>query len=315
MREYLHYELRAAPIRHGREWLYEVKLVEEAMASYGCLREKLERRLAKKEAARREQDRRMSEIAREYPRLAVNVIEEIARRNLPIYGPSEVGYTEGRGTEAYWGQLGYEVGWRSRCGYLVDGDQATPVYATRWLHEVRSEERAEDVWSSYCERFGSPQIALAELLKHVNRLQKVKYEHGVYALKDRWISRNQDRLMRGRIARPENDKCWACSGHGRLWSGNTCWKCEGTGIYSSRCLYEHTFNVEGREYCFHSYVQPTNLSDQPGADLEKYGHPFLASELPLSPQSVLIDALKLGLEKLGHWNPSTDEQLDPWLWR
>lgn len=315
IRVYLHRYVQAYPLRHGRECLYEVEDVECALAEFDDLREKLERRLAKKDAARRKQRQRMSEIAREYPRLDLNAIREIARRDLRIYGPSEVGYVEGVATEAYWGQLGYETGWRGRCGYLVDGDQATPVYSSTGLDEVRSDAGAEDVWSSYCERCGSPQIALAELLKLVNRLQKVKHKHGVYALKDRWIHRNQDRLVCGRIARRENKDCWECYGSGQLRSGDTCWKCEGTGIYSSRCLYEHTFNVEGRRYCFHSYAEPTKLSDQPGADLDKYGHPFLASELPLPPQSVLIDALKLGLEKLGHWNPSTDKRLlrPPWM--
>jgi len=132
---------------------------------------------------------------------------------------------------------------------------------------------------------------LANALKIANRLQKVHRISDFYDMKDKWIRANQSNLTEGKIARHERKTCWSCSGEGED-GYEECYKCGGSGIYSSRTLYEHKFNIDGQTFCFHSYVRPASLSEENGADLKNYGRPFSRSELPLPPQNLIIELIK-----------------------
>jgi hypothetical protein len=101
---------------------------------------------------------------------------------------------------------------------------------------------------------------LAHAIRIANRLQKVVRHPDLYSLKDQWIEANQDHLIEGRIARVETRTCWGCHGAGTVsdyWDDEEeCGRCDGTGIYSSRTLYEHHFEIVGQRFVFHSYVEP-----------------------------------------------------------
>ena len=288
--------------RGGNEHLYSASRVQAAIDSSPFPRAAYERRLARRQAAQQDRARKTARIAERFPELPCELIQEAVRKRLDFYMPSEVGYLEGIATEFYWNQLGYSVHGNPN-GYVVEGNDAIPVFRTTWLQELYIDRSPVDVWSKYCERFKSKNIAFTEILRLANRLQKVRRRHDFYPLKDRWIIKNQEHLVEGRLSRYEGNSCWTCSGSGRLRGDARCWDCDGTGKFSPRRLFEHRFNIEGREYCFHSYEWPVKLSEQPGANLTHYGHPFLPSELPVPSQSLLIDALRIGWENI-HTNDS-----------
>ena len=177
----------------------------------------------------------------------------------------------------------------------MQGSRLYPVYAADCLTEKRSRITAEQLTEQWRKKYGSEEIVLVEAIRFANRLQKVKKHPEFYAMKDTWIRQNQHQLVDGRVARVQNKMCWDCNGNGNV-CGDTCGHCRGTGIYSSRTLYEHNFEIGGRKYCFHSYVRPEHLSEEPGADLLHYGHPFTPGELPMPPQSVLVSFIKMLLE-------------------
>ncbi|HWL08198.1 MAG TPA: hypothetical protein VNQ76_07335 [Planctomicrobium sp.] len=233
-----------------------------------------------------------------HPTVPRNQIEKVVSEKKRIYRDQELGYNTGVATATYWRQLGYQpnqpVWWY---GYAVEESNLAPVYSKSALQEVDDERSPDDVWADYYNRHGSREIALAEILRFSNRLQKVIRHPGFYLLKDYWITLNQEYLREGRISRQERKECWSCNGTGQF-RYDSCRKCDGTGVYSKRKLYEHRFDIQGREYCFHSYREPQNITDTPGADLGFYGGAFQASELPLPPQSLLVRAVRIGLVEI-----------------
>lgn len=228
--------------------------------------------------------RRLAKLTAKFPKLDVAAIELALERGDRLYLPEEMGYQFGRGTKSYWDQLGYRVEGQA-CGIVVRGTRRNPVYSRHHLVEKRSQVTVEQLLEKWRQRHGSDEIVLAEAIRFANRLQKVKKHGDFYPLKDLWIKRHQRNLVEGRISRIETKVCWNCDGAG-------CWRCD-DGIYSSRTLYEHVFEIRGRTYTFHSYVRPTQVSEAPGADLANYGRPFTPDELPLPPQSLLVGLAKL----------------------
>jgi len=289
-------------VREEKQWNgfgYEIVAYHAPQSIYD---EEVARRIAEKEEAEREQEKKQAEAERKrrdallekFPKLRREVIESLS--NLRLYLPTEVGYQLGVGTRSYWEQLGFRVS-GDPSGWLVRGSRLYPVYRSSGLIEKRRTRTVEQVWQEWCERHGSEAIVLAEAIRLANRLQKVNRRAEFYPLKDEWIRRNQNRLLEGRIARLEERVCWDCNGDGESRWGEECFKCGGTGVYSSSTLYEHLFEIEGRNYCFHSYQRPRSISNNPGADLAHYGRPFSADELPLPPQSLLVDMVEFGLSR------------------
>lgn len=285
--------------KYWNGWGYQIvayhgprSIVDEEMARRNAEKEEAEREREKKRAEAEEA--KVAALMAKFPKLRREVIESLPNRWL--YLPSEVGYQFGIGTKSYWEQLGFRVSGDSS-GWLVRSSRLYPVYRSSSLTEKKQTSTVGRVWQEWYERHGSEAVVLAEALRLANRLQKVKSRAGFYPLKDEWIKRNQNRLLEGRIARLEERVCWDCNGGGESRWGEDCFKCGGTGLYSSSILYEHLFEIEGRKYCFHSYVRPASLSDEPGANLAHYGRPFAADELPLPPQSLLIEMVEFGLSR------------------
>jgi len=175
----------------------------------------------------------------------------------------------------------------------------------------------ELLWGTWLENFNNEEEAIVTAIWIANRVVKDKAKSTrkkFYSLKDEWITRHQDCLVEGRIAREESLICRLCDGIGKLTKDVECYrcygsgfysrdfdeyedepclvcegegifragdcpKCEGTGKYRSWYLYEHHFDLAGQKYCFHCYVKPNKLSKERGADCEEYGGRFTQEEL------------------------------------
>ncbi len=249
--------------------------------------EEVSRREAEREAkraklAKRAHDSRIAEIKEKFARLSQDVVERLAKSDRSVRGPSEVGYQFKIATKSYWKQLSYRTT-RDPTGYLVLGTRLFDLYSAIHLQEVGTRLTVDKLHEDWLNKYRSDQVVLAEAIRLANRLQKVKRVPDFYALKDKWLEHNKDCLIEGRIARREGGQCWQCYGE-----DDECPKCDGTGVYSSRTLYEHRILIEGREYSFHSYTKPKHLNPDGGLNLPAYGRPFKRSELPTPPQSVVV---------------------------
>ncbi len=294
------------PIRIGRNrwgskltaYLVPVGVYEEEKQRREIeLQSQYEREAATKEAARQAALQKATESAIvSFPRCDPNRLAELVESGVALFMPGEVGYQFGISSKYYWKQLGYKVV-GSPVGTLIRGNKEIPVYSSSSLIERRSKVTVEELANQWSQKFGSEDLALAEAVRMANRLQKVIRRKEFYPLKDQWMEANQHRLRDGRISRHEKKSCWSCDGDGERYDGSECWKCGGTGIYSSRTLYEHEFLIDGRKFCFHSYVKPRKVSTEAGQDLVHYGKPFRPSELPLPPQSLIIDLVRYLFDK------------------
>jgi hypothetical protein len=264
------------------------------------LEEEQARRESERAAARakeavdsiRRQQEKLSEVRAAHPSLTEDQIAQIDPA-LPVYCVDEVGYLHGRAIESYWASLGFLVPDGAKpCGTLIDGSNVLPLFSALNLQEQQRTTSTEAIWEKYCSKYRGPVVALAEAIKTANRLQKVRKNARFYPLKDRWIQLNQSNLAEGLIAREEVRTCWSCDGY------SECYRCGGTGIYSTRTLYEHRFVIEGRKYSFHSYLVPTTVTGE-GANLIRYGLPFAGDELPLPPQSQLVEMISARLAGQG----------------
>ncbi len=77
-------------------------------------------------------------------------------------------------------------------------------------------------------------------------------------------------------------ECWGCGGTGQDWSGGLCKRCGGSGIYSSVPMYNFTFRVGRRVYCWH---QPGSQVNWP-VTFSKNGAPAV-SEPALPPRGIM----------------------------
>lgn len=299
-------EKEQEPIRIGRNrwgskltaYLVPVGVYEEEKQRREIeLQSQYEREAATKESARQAALQKATESAIvSFPRCDPNKLAELVESGVALFTPGEVGYQFGLASKTYWKRLGYKVV-GPPVGTLIRGNKEIPVYSSSYLIEKKSNVSVEELARQWTKNHGTEDLALAEAVRMANRLQKVIRRKDFYPLKDQWMEANQHRLRDGRISRHEKKSCWSCDGDGERYDGSECWKCGGTGIYSSRTLYEHEFLIDGRKFCFHSYIKPRNVSTEAGQDLLHYGKPFRPSELPLPPQSLIIGLVRNLLDK------------------
>lgn len=253
------------------------------------------KRLAERRAA--ERLRRIDKLTEKFPQLMTNTIEDLADSGKSVYLPSDTGYQFGIGTKAYWKQLGFNVSDEPN-GIVVKGNRLYGTYSSVQLVPRASRMTVRRLQAKWLAKYVDEQLVLAQAIRIANRLQKVKRHPSFYDLKDRWIRAHQDQLTEGRIARVEDRTCWGCDGTGGDdYSETSCDRCYGTGIYSSRTLYEHCFEISGQRFVFHSYVLPRAVSDERGEDIRNYGRPFAVDELPCPPQSVIVSLIESMMAK------------------
>ncbi len=171
-------------------------------------------------------------------------------------------------------ELGLIAGSSSKVLISDDGAIVTPLHYASLPKYQPSNDLSDRV-----ARLGlTPQKALWI----ANKLIKIavhKFEKGrVYAIKDRLLDLWSEYIVESRFVRDEFRAC-DCVGHG-------CDRCDGTGIYSSRTLYEHIleFPNDTRTYSFHSFRVRKQLSTQRGADKRSYGYRFTAEDRRLVSQ-------------------------------
>lgn len=262
--------------------------------------EKLVRFLA--EAQRKAESEKLEKLKQEFPSVPESTLESLAVSRKRIVSPQQVGYQHGLATKTYWMQLGFNV-IGEPSAVIVSGKRLYDAFSTDQLTPRKSRMTVESVKAKWFEQFGEPTLVLAQAVRTANRLQKVRRHPEFYDLKDRWIKQHQHYLTLGRVARTEERACWGCDGTGSAY----CNRCDGSGIYSSRTLFEHQFEIIGHRFVFHSYVRPNSLSKEPAANCNTYGRPFNADELPCPPQDVLV-ALVRQLLADGNMAPSSPVQ-------
>lgn len=235
---------------------------------------------------------RLAELAEEFPQLTADTIKVLVDSGKLVYSPDRIGYQYGVATKTYWKQLGFNVTGEPN-GIVVKGERLFDTYSSDRLVPRSSRMTVEHLKAQWLAKYGDEQLVLAHAIRFANRLQKVKKNRSFYDLKDRWIKAHQEQLTEGRIARVETRTCWGCDGSGNddLFDSE-CYRCDGTGVYSSRTLYEHCFEIAGQRFVFHSYVRPKAVSEERAEDMKNYGRPFTADELPCPPQSVLVSLIE-----------------------
>lgn len=266
----------------------------EKEAQYAARQRKVEQQKA---ASRR---RRIGELSERFPLLDAEIVDSLADAET-VLSPDETGYQHGIGTKSYWDKLGFRA-MGSPAGFVVRGKRLFEVYHHSCLKPKRSRLTAAELEERWIRGYGTKELVLAQALRFANRLQKVRHHPDLYQLKDRWITSHQDNLVEGRVARVEKKMCWGCDGSGIAIDEDydgfdddfvaDCLRCYGTGVWSRSTLYEHRFDIDKKRFVFHSYVRPRVVSDEAGANATVYGRPFDAEELPLPPQSVIVELLK-----------------------
>lgn len=261
------------------------------------------KRLEEKKEIKLRAERHANELTETFPQLAADTTKALVKSGKSIYSPDQIGYQYCIGTKSYWKQLGFNVTGEPN-GIVVKGKRLLDTYSSGLLVPRKSRMTVERLKAQWLKKYKTKELVLANALRFVNRLQKVNRISEVYTLKDHWIGANQSNLIEGKITRVENKICWSCDGSGIYDDAfsddecdDMCFKCDGSGIYSSRTLYEHNFNIDEQVFCFHSYVRPDKLSEEKGADLTNYGRPFDKSELPLPPQQLIVELIKLIIPK------------------
>ncbi|QDU94129.1 helix-turn-helix domain-containing protein [Lignipirellula cremea] len=254
------------------------------------VREAAERRATERKAAIRR--RQIEKLTQKFPQLALRTVKKLVDSDKVVYSADSVGYQHGVGTKTYWSQLGFKVTGKPT-GILVEGKQLFDTFGKKQLVPKKSRLTVKSLKTKWTEKYGSETLVLAQAVRFGNRLQKANRIADFYDLKDRWIEENQCNLVEGRVTRVETKYCWGCDGTGRYgFYGRDCERCDGSGVYSQRTLYEHTFEIEGQRFVFHSYVRPTIVTDESAADLTAYGRPFQPDELPCPPQTVIVALIR-----------------------
>ena len=178
----------------------------------------------------------------------------------------------------------------------------------------------DELWTRWRSEFTWDDQAILQAIWVANRLVKpmaVSTRRQFYALKDEAIQRYGEK---GRKARQEEKICFRCEGSGEdPWDDEyPCHKCGGSGIFASRWLFVHEFDVCGQRYCFHSYLPPKTLLDGQAEDAEHYGGSFTDEEfkalgLPLSGLLRILRYVATERWQLKFWKgryyPATQEQL------
>ncbi|MGL4423258.1 MAG: hypothetical protein ACRCZF_21530 [Gemmataceae bacterium] len=254
-----------------------------------------ERRLAFQTARNAEADERMrlettTSLSVRFPLLPEPIRTECIESGVKVFGPADSLPTD-QYTAREWRHLGAKLRKDAKPRSYLSRRKDTslsPLFAASVV-EPSSSRRAKWVpvrlWQFWRDGFESDVVALATAVRFANRLIKLApfscHKREVYEVKDRFIRLACPYLRESRVSRVEERQCWDCGGHG-LQGDEECYRCDGSGVYSSRTLYEHLFEIGGEEFCFHSFVQPpaNHLSCAAGADLPSYGRRFAPKELP-----------------------------------
>ena len=242
--------------------------------------------------------RQIDEVAAEFPQLTLKTVQQLVDSERAIYSEREVGYQFGIGIKTYWNQLGFAVTGKPT-GYLVRGKRVLDTYSSHQLGSRNSRMTVARLKRKWLKKYGTEELVLAQAIRTANKLQKVKRIAEFYPLKDQWIKANQHKLVEGRVTRVETKSCWSCGGTGQIliWDDDyfedDCPKCDGSGVFSSRTLYEHAFLIDCTRFCFHSYIRPkVVIAEQQADGTDKaFGRPFDKDELPVPPQSVIIELI------------------------
>lgn len=248
--------------------------------------------------------RQIDEVAGKFKTLTSETVERLVDSGRPIYSDDEVGYQFQVGTKSYWHGLGFSVK-GDPTGHLVRGEDVFDTYSSRQLELRSSRMTVEGLKRKWLKKYGTEELVLAQAIRFANRLQKVKKVDAFYALKNRWIVQNQDKLTEGRLTRIESKTCRKCNGSGKYTLLRDCHKCSGTGIYTSNKLYEHEFLIGDTRFRFHAYIVPKLVLAQtePCDDAKSaFGRPFDSDEMPVPNQSVIIQLIQVLMptaEKLG----------------
>ncbi len=233
---------------------------------------------------------RIEKLKTQFPGLSQKKLNQLSESSKRVVSAADTGYLSGYGTKTYWRSLGYDV--TTPDIWIVSGKRVVDGYSKNRLTHRPIRLSVTTLEKRWLSRFGSSELVLANAVRLANRLQKVVTLKEFYPLKDRWIQQNQHLLVDGRISRVEERVCFGCDGSGDGFFGDECRRCDGTGIYASRKLYEHHFEVEGQKFCFHSYQTPHVLNEKPGENLKVYGKPFRQDELPLPSQLLIVALIK-----------------------
>lgn len=252
------------------------------------------------ESARRDEEKQAAEskvraklqakLREKFPHLSQSTIESLSASGKQVSSHEETGYQHGVATKSYWKQLGFAA-ISEPTGVVVIGNRLYDTYRSFQVRPIKSRITVERLEAEWLQKYGDEKLALAQAVRIANRLQKVRRHPDFYDLKDRWIESHQDHLTLGRITRIENQCCWGCMGTGTSngrCEEDECERCDGTGIYSSRTLYEHQFEIAGQRFVFHSRICPESLSNEPATNSQQFGRPFTSNELPCPPQDVLV---------------------------
>lgn len=258
-------------------------------------KERAERRLAL-EAARRAEAERQRRLETEqrlsdlFPRLPEATRTTCVENRLTVFGPTDP-LPSDQYTAREWRHLGAAVKpGANPSGFLARrrGAVSNPLFTPNSVEAIPSPRSGWEpvrLWQFWRGGFQCDLVALATAVRFANRLIKltpfVGHKRPVYEVKDRFIRFASSYLRECRVSRIEEKSCWGCGGTGAQ-GDEECDRCDGGGVYSSRTLYEHLFEIDGDEFNFHSYVAPPShkLSNAAGADLRSYGRRFTPAELP-----------------------------------
>jgi hypothetical protein len=301
---------RGLPVSEDREWNGYGFVTCGYYCDSGVYRDVLNRIEAdKNRAAEREERRATRQAALEaeaerqrrceletrlialFPQLPAPVLAECIDRQLAVFDHAGQLPTN-EYTARQWRLLGGRVKQgASPSGYVLrrQGAYQIPLYKGFSVEPVPSRRATWDgarLWEFWRGGFGSDVAALATAVRFANRLIKLapfaRHKVPLYEAKDRFIRFAVPYLREGRESRVENRACWGCNGTGVCGRREyDCERCDGSGVYFSRTLYEHLFEIDGEEFCFHSYVPPPSdrLSSVAGADLTSYGRRFTPAEM------------------------------------
>lgn len=241
------------------------------------------------EAARQRRIALEAELDTRFPRLPAEIRDAHIEGRVALYDQRDELPTD-QYSPNHWQLLGCRVKPdQAPSAYIVRQRGASQTqlfapYVTELLPSPRANWGAEKLWAFWRNGFTTDVLALATAVRFANRLIKLApfavEKKAMYAVKDRFICAASAHLREGRVSRVENRMCFGCGGTGGRGEYE-CRRCDGSGVYSSRTLYEHVFVIDGEEFCVHSYITPPKdkLLDAPGADLPSYGRRFTSAEL------------------------------------
>ena len=203
------------------------------------------------ELERRESQRRIdvaNELRSRFPHLPDAILNECLAPGIHAYGMRDE-ISPDLYSRREWKLLGGEVAETAKPqAYVIreTGRVRQMLFSRRDVSELKQSRSGwsdERLWKGWRRGFQSDLLAVATAVQFANRLVKLSPfsldKRAFYAAKDRFLRFAFPQLVEGRVSREETSSCWGCL-------GEECFKCCGTGIYSSRTLYEHHYLIDGQ---------------------------------------------------------------------